>query len=63
MQSSPDKREVIGALRGYVRENIPRLSACESYRAESRNRRIVMWLNYHGLEQLSIALLKLNGSL
>lgn len=63
VQSSPEKREVIGALRGYVRENIPRLSACESYRAESRNRRIVMWLNYHGLEQLSIALLKLNGSL
>ena len=63
VQSSPDKREVIGALRGYVHENIPRLSACESYRAETRNRRIVMWLNYHGLEQLSIALLKLNGSL
>lgn len=63
VQSSPDKREVIGALRRYVRENIPKLSACESYRAESRNRRIVMWLNYHGLEQLSIALLRLNGSL
>lgn len=63
VQSSPEKREVIGALRGYVRENIPKLSSCESYCAESRNRRIVMWLNYHGLEQLSIALLRLNGSL
>ena len=63
VQSSPEKREVISALRGYVRENIPKLSSCESYRAESRNRRIVMWLNYHGLEQLSIVLLKLNGSL
>ena len=63
VQSSPEKREVISALRGYVRENIPKLSSCESYRAESRNRRIVMWLNYHGLEQLSIALLRLNGSL
>ena len=63
LQASPDKREVIAALRGYVRENIPRLYACASYRAEARNRRIIMWLNYHGMERLSVALLKLNGSL
>ncbi len=63
LQASPNKREVIAALRGYVRENIPKLSACASYRAEARNRRIIMWLNYHGMERLSIALLKLNGSL
>ena len=63
LQTSPDKREVISALRGYVRENIPNLSMCESYRAEARNRRIVMWLNYHGMEQLAIALLKMNGSI
>lgn len=63
LQTSPDKREVIAALRGYVRENIPKLSACESYRAEARNRRLVMWLNYHGMERLAIALLKLNGSI
>ena len=63
LQTSPDKREVIAALRVYVRENIPKLSACESYRAEARNRRLVMWLNYHGLERLAIALLMLNGSM
>lgn len=63
LQTSPNKREVISALRGYVRENIPNLSMCESYRAEARNRRIVMWLNYHGMEQLAITLLKMNGSI
>ena len=63
LQTAPEKREVIAALRAYVRKNIPRLSSCESYRAEARNRRIVMWLNYHGMERLSIALLRLNGSM
>ncbi len=63
LQTAPEKREVIAALRAYVHKNIPRLSSCESYRAEARNRRIVMWLNYHGMERLSIALLRLNGSM
>jgi len=63
LQTAPEKREVVAALRAYVRKNIPRLSSCESYRAEARNRRIVMWLNYHGMERLSIALLRLNGSM
>lgn len=62
-QASPDKKEIIAALRGYVRENIPALTSCEAFRRESRNRRIIMWLNYHGLEALSLAILKLNGSI
>ena len=63
MRCSPDKRAVIKKLRAYVRRYIPRLSACESYRAEKRNRRIIMWLNYHGMERLAIVLLKMKGSL
>ena len=63
MQSGEGKEEIIRKLRQYVRNNIPNLQDCESYRKESRNRRIVMWLNYHGLEDLSLILLKLkNGS-
>lgn len=62
-QNSPDKKEIIAALRGYVRENIPKLSACPAFRRESRNRRIIMWLNYHGLEAVSLTILKLNGSI
>lgn len=62
-QNSPDKKEIIAALRGYVQENIPKLSACPAFRRESRNRRIIMWLNYHGLEAASLMILKLNGSI
>lgn len=56
-QRSPEKRQVIAELRSYVKENIPDLSACGSYRSETRNRRIIMWLNYHGMEKLSMLLL------
>ena len=48
---------MIAELRSYVIENIPDLSACGSYRSETRNRRIIMWLNYHGMEKLSMLLL------
>lgn len=63
LQSSPDKKEVIWLFREYVRENIPSLSCCEAYKRETRNRRLIMWLNYHGLEQLGLLLLKLKGSI
>lgn len=61
-QTAPEKKEVISMLRAYVRENIPSLCLCESYKRESRNRRIIMWLNYHALERVSLFLLRLNGS-
>ena len=63
VQNSPDKKEVSGKLRAYARENIPHLLRCESFKRETRNRRIVMFLNYHGLEALSIFLLRAKGSL
>lgn len=59
MQHSPDKLEVITSLRAYVRRQIPDLRACPSYRAESRNRRLIMWMNYVGLEDPALLLLKL----
>ena len=62
-QNAPDKKAIISALRRYVRENIPKLGECEAYKRESRNRRVIMWLNYHGLENLSLVLLKLKGSI
>ncbi len=48
-QDTPDKREVLNQLVAYVRKHIPELSQCESYRRESRNRRLIMRLNYMGL--------------
>ena len=47
---SPDRRAAIAKLRAYAHEKLPCLRACESYQRETRNRRIIMFLNYHGLE-------------
>ena len=52
-QDTPDKREVLNQLVAYVRKHIPDLSRCESYRRESRNRRLIMRLNYMGLYSFS----------
>lgn len=57
-QDSSDRREVIALLRDYVRERIPKLSDCESYRQESGNRRAVMRMNYNGLEDAAQLVLK-----
>ncbi len=58
-QSGEDVKECVWLLRQYVKEQIPSLSACRSFRAETRNRRIIMRLNYMGLEKLSQTILKL----
>ena len=51
--------ECLLLLRGYVKTQIPRLGASKSFREESRNRRLIMRLNYLGLHDLALALLKL----
>lgn len=58
---SPEKKESIARLRGYVREKIPKLSDCRSFERESLNRRIVMYLNYCGCEGLSALLLRIKN--
>lgn len=60
-QNSTDKKAVIGELRAYVKKNLPSLFSCPAYRRESRNRRIIMALNYYGLEDVSKALLGLKA--
>ncbi len=60
-QHNSERLEVIRELRDYVRGYIPKLTVCRSFREEKRNRRIVMWLNYHGLDKVSAALLKLKN--
>ena len=56
-QQAPDRVQTLEALRRYAREKIPNLGRCASYRAEARNRRIIMRLNYLGLWDLSRQLL------
>ncbi|MBQ9687383.1 MAG: glycosyltransferase [Oscillospiraceae bacterium] len=62
-QDSPDKKEVLQHFRDYAQVKIPRLLACKSFQRESRNRRIIMFLNYHGLAGLSQTILKLNAGM
>lgn len=63
LQSSADKKEVIHKLRSYVKESIPKLSECESFKKESGNRRMIMRLNYYGMEALAIKILKIKSKL
>ncbi len=60
-QNSPEKSTIIKQLRGYVNQRVPILTAATAYRQETFPRRLVMWLNYHGLDRLSYALLKLKN--
>ena len=60
-QDAPDKAEVIRAFRRYAHEKIPHLTRCPSFRAETRNRRIIMFLNYHGLEQAAQLILRVKN--
>ena len=60
-QSGEDKFTVMQEIRDYVNLKIPKLSQCPAYRAESGRRRLVMRLNYLGLNRLSGALLQLKG--
>ena len=60
-QDAPDKAEVIRAFRRYAHEKIPHLTKCPSFRAETRKRRIIMFLNYHGLEQAAQLILRVKN--
>ena len=62
-QDALERKEVIGKLRQYVRAKIPKLSGCSSYKKESRKRRLIMWMNYHGLEDAGQSILKVNQKL
>ena len=60
-QDAPDKAEVIRAFRHYAHEKIPHLTRCPSFRAETQKRRIIMFLNYHGLEQAAQLILRVKN--
>ena len=62
-QDAPDKAEVIRSFRSYAREKIPHLTRCPAFRAETRRRRIIMFLNYHGMEKLGQLILRVKNSI
>lgn len=62
-QRSPDKEKVIKELRDYVHLHIPKLTESIGFQREIPRRRLVMWLNYHGLEKVSCMLFKIKNAL
>ena len=54
-----EKRDVLWMMREWVREKIPHLTQSPSFRAETRNRRIIMWLNYTGMPGVAGKLLEI----
>ena len=60
-QNDPGRKAVIRKFREYVHEKLPDLTHCKSYKAESRRRRIIMYLNYHGLEDLGQWMLRVKN--
>ena len=62
-QDAPDREAVIQKCRAWAQQKIPNLRACRSFRAETRNRRIIMYLNYHGMEKLSQLILRAKSNM
>ena len=62
-QRTPDREEVLKELRAYVRKYIPSLGKCKSFRSESGKRRLIMGLNYIGLDGLAMGLLDMKSRL
>ena len=62
-QDDPERKAVIRKIRDYVHEKLPDLTRCQSYRAESAKRRVIMYLNYNGLEDLGQWILRVKNRL
>ena len=62
-QNNRDAEDVITHFRAFAHEKIPKLSACRCYHEETRNRRIIMRLNYMGLHRLSKLILNAKKAL
>ena len=58
-QKGEGYRDVVREMLSYVKEYVPYLESCESYRNETLNRRIIMFLNYHNMAEAANFILKL----
>ncbi|MDD6093173.1 MAG: glycosyltransferase family 2 protein [bacterium] len=59
IQHSGDKKEVLNKLINYCHDNIPDYKKQEFYKNINKNRKIVAWLNYHKMYNISKILLKI----
>lgn len=60
-QKSKDKKYVIKELTNYVRKNVKNLKETTNYQKSNIKRKIIMFLNYHELSNISHFLLKIKG--
>ena len=60
-QNGPDKDDVIKEIRDYVNREVPDLGKCSAFQQQSGKRKLIMWLNYHGLDKLAAALLRMKN--
>lgn len=58
-QQNPQKKQVIRQMRQYVKENVPSLTKSQGFQRSPYKRKIIMFLNYYGLEAVSKAILSL----
>lgn len=58
LHKTRERNAVIEKLCRYSRENVPDLRGSAAFKRQGKNRRIVMWLNYHGLHDVSRLLLE-----
>ena len=56
-----ERRETVRKLRTYAREKLPHILSSPAFREETGNRRLIMWLNYQGMDGLSNLLLKIKN--
>ena len=60
-QNSLDKDDVIKEIRDYVNREVPSLEKCRAFQQQSGKRKLIMWLNYHGLDRLAAVLLRMKS--
>lgn len=63
IQNSNDKKEVINKLIKYCKNNISDYRDMEFYSNISKNRKIIAWLNYHKMYNVSKLLLKIKENI
>lgn len=63
LQKSKDKKETINIFLKYCKDNISTYTKMPFYNKISRNRKIIAWLNYHDLYNVSKIILLLKGKM
>ena len=63
LQKSKDKKETINIFLKYCKDNISGYTKMPFYNEISRNRKIIAWLNYHDLYNVSKIILLLKGKM